>query len=302
MRKWLSAFTLIELLVVIAIIAILAGLLLPALARAREEGRRSVCKENCSQVGKSIFAYTQNNNEMFPFAWGSNLVDTEDGNDGWYYWDEGYLKYSNETMASIGLLYPEYLNTAKVFRCPSVENEPHLLTALDPDGRNERPADNVPSMPTYDSALPDMSAYIWSNRVFTLNDSSYGYDCRLYPSAASGHAIFADMDGTYAFNRDTSTQNHTSGGNILYVDGGVRFEARNYASNELTDNIYTETGTAGTSNLDAWHADTDCYISRTIDGLIVGGAPNGGNLRASGPRRPWSGDWNLPREYPDLAP
>ena len=70
MRKWLSAFTLIELLVVIAIIAILAGMLLPALARAREEARKANCKENCSQIGKAIVAYTQNNGEFFPFAWG----------------------------------------------------------------------------------------------------------------------------------------------------------------------------------------------------------------------------------------
>jgi prepilin-type N-terminal cleavage/methylation domain-containing protein len=241
MRKWLSAFTLIELLVVIAIIAILAGLLLPALARAREEGRKSVCKENCSQVGKAIYAYTQNNDETFPFSWAPNTAPAAPTDD-----------YSNNQMGSLGLLYPEYLNTGKAYRCPSTENEPNLKTSLwnytadpqvpaaqaDPDGNGTVDADE---------------AYVFSNRIYTLNDSSYGYDCRIYPSAVSAHAIYADMDGSYQNNRDTATQNHEGGQNVLFVDGAVTFKNNNYISNEPTDNIYTE---------DPWHADTDSFISR----------------------------------------
>ena len=62
-----GSFTLIELLVVIAIIAILAGMLLPALNKAREKGRAISCLNNFSSIGKAFLLYLDDNQNHYPW-------------------------------------------------------------------------------------------------------------------------------------------------------------------------------------------------------------------------------------------
>jgi prepilin-type N-terminal cleavage/methylation domain-containing protein/prepilin-type processing-associated H-X9-DG protein len=68
-RRYRSAFTLIELLVVIAIIAILAAILFPVFAQAREKARQTSCTSNLKQLGTAMMMYAQDYDESYPSNW-----------------------------------------------------------------------------------------------------------------------------------------------------------------------------------------------------------------------------------------
>lgn len=179
-----AGFTLIELLVVVAIIALLMGILLPSLGKAREQARRSVCLSNLKEIGSSMFIYEQ--------TWGTLpgptipcILDPLFVNSN--YWKVSNPNWYNHSMTKADGLLGEVVTNRKTWLCPS-------------------------STPMRETAKPATGTYV--NRIvgycYKINNSADTYPTHMFGSWTSTHTeiqkrpkkILALQDGN---NKTTNT-------------------------------------------------------------------------------------------------
>ena len=206
-----AGFTLIELLVVVAIIAILAAMLLPAMAQARDRARQTTCLSNLKQIGTALWMYVDDNNGWMPVTYAYNQgmwVDVID------------RKY-------LGVTVYGGTNRSTVFRCPQEKRNPYAasgynLTYSYNQGCGSRAADafsylwavnyKISEVTTPSKCIWVTEARDYGTYLNALNGGSgpVAYECGWYFGRGGGETQFCAQ--------------HNKGGNYLWVDGHCSWE------------------------------------------------------------------------------
>jgi len=235
MKKLSKGFTLIELLVVIAIIAILAAILFPVFARARENARRASCMSNLKQIGLGFMQYTQDYDEKFPpFDF---VYDASVGTRSYYY-------YWNS-------LDP-YIKSTQIWTCPSNSGSSLASNDYIADGVFKT-TDNISytfNGVLFNAALASVNS---PAEVFVSWDVQNGTAWSVYATSAGYNATnpaigetldchtahICDRGRTPDGKADSpSYSRHLDGDNYLFADGHVKWLAHN-AVQPATDIRYT---------------------------------------------------------------
>lgn len=198
-------FTLVELLVVIAIISILAGLLLPALSRARQAARDASCKNHCKQLGLGTIMYTHDNEDSLPLGFARWGDDSSAGTDlAYYFWKDAIAPY----IGVNGTAYERTKSVDALWWCPITKGNNEFRSNFAVNGPKHGSSITAVKMPTqtlmYGETQPP--GHDWWTVPFEWGVSPSTYyggdkiDFRHYAGGAGaasldGKANFPFMDG-----------------------------------------------------------------------------------------------------------
>ncbi len=228
-----SGFTLIELLVVIAIIAILAAILFPVFAQAREKARQTVCISNQKQLGTAVLMYVQDYDETFPLSmfyngtsWAGASVTTPADVFGHTPTRDAF--WSNATAP--------YTKNYQIINCPSAARSRSDVFGVDLNA-----AKGYTYSTTYNGYLNQWalagspapaSVIVFSEGLGKATMPRYANAFPLMiNSAGAWQGIFVEDDGgakcpgawIYGFNVDTTWWVHSRGSNYTYMDGHAKY-------------------------------------------------------------------------------
>ena len=232
-RSRKRGFTLIELLVVIAVIGILAAILFPVFARARENARRSACMSNMKQVGLGLLQYTQDYDERLPIMGNTDVTGGVGGGAGGVTGQDGFLSAAKPANP-LRLIQP-YIKNTQVYACPSSTLLNNANFQSNESGDSNYYLNNVVVQPTglNVAAISSPASIVYGQENIQRLRGSYlrpvlgTATCTLVAVGKYGYWHY--WDGT----AENYSNVHFEGGNLIFADGHVKW--RKYTTLRSSD-------------------------------------------------------------------